>query len=84
MRDDDISYNKESKTISIYINFSLECIKKINNDVNFDSSLKFNIGQDGTGKYNLVANMLLDEFMILNTYVDENTMYNLKKYYSNN
>ena len=77
-----ISYNKKNKTISTYINFSLESVKKISNEVNFDSSLSFNIGQDGTGKYNLVADMLLDEFMILNTCVNENDMYNLKKYYS--
>ncbi len=78
-----ISYNALTRRLSFYVNFSLEYTALLPENLQFDSSYPFRIGQDGTGNYSLKLEMLIDDFMIFNSPFEKNDVQTLKTYYLN-
>ena len=77
--------NRETNEIKHYINFELKSYDKLSSDlekVSFDTDYPFNIGQDGTGKYEDPIYAYFGDFLIFNDCLEENEIFNLKEFYS--
>ena len=78
-----ISYDKESKTLSTYINFSL--VKKIDitGSNSFAGDYDFTIGNNFDGLYNQTCDFLIDDFIKFKKSFTASDIENLKQYYIN-
>ncbi len=78
-----ISYDKESKTLSTYINFNLVSKIDITGNNSFVGDYDFTIGNNFDGLYNQTCDFLIDDFIKFKKSFTASDIENLKQYYIN-
>ncbi|MDY2888897.1 MAG: alkaline phosphatase family protein [Candidatus Caccosoma sp.] len=78
-----ISYDKDSKTLSTYLDFNLKTKIAITGSNSFVGDFDFTIGNNYDGLYNQTCDFLIDDFIKFKRSFDENDVNKMKEYYKN-
>ena len=79
--------NRKTGDIKYYLNFELFSQDKLKTELSmcsFDNNMPFNIGQDGTGRYDHYLYSYFKDFLIFNDVIEQEEIFNIKEFYLTN